>query len=66
MIRKDLLREGTKLADTVTELKGNEKEEFLDFAGAMLRWLPEERKTARELLKHSFFKSFYEHRTRVM
>lgn len=46
---------GEKLADTVTELAGDEKEVFLDFASGMLQWLPEKRKTAKELLKHAIF-----------
>ena len=62
ILRKDLLREGRKLADTVTELDGNEKETFLDFASGMPQWLPEKRKTTKELLEHSFFDSFYKDR----
>jgi hypothetical protein len=31
-------------------LQGSEKEAFLAFVRSMLRWVPEERKTARELL----------------
>ncbi len=45
------------LVDTVTELSSDEKEEFLDFASSMLQWLPEKRKTAKELLQHSIFDS---------
>lgn len=67
MIRRNLLISGgQKLADTVTELAGDEKQGFLDFAGGMLRWLPEERKTAKELLKHPFLQSFYDDRARFM
>ncbi|POR39058.1 Serine/threonine-protein kinase SRPK [Tolypocladium paradoxum] len=64
ILRKDLLGGGKKLADTVTELAGDEKEEFLDFASSMLQWLPEKRKTAKELLQHSFFDSLYKERER--
>lgn len=32
-------------------MEGESKEEFLAFMRSMLRWLPEERKTAAELLK---------------
>ena len=46
-----------KLADTVTELDGDEKAKFLDLASGMLQWLPEKRKTARELTRHPFFES---------
>ena len=50
----------------MTELAGDEKEVFLDFATGMLEWLPEKRKTARELLQHTFFDSFYKDRARDM
>lgn len=40
-----------QLADTVSSLEGEEKTRFLDFPLKMLRWLPEERKTAEELLE---------------
>ncbi|KAL7657761.1 hypothetical protein ACMYSQ_003921 [Aspergillus niger] len=35
-------------------LTGTEKELFLDFTRAMLKWMPEERSTAGELLGHEF------------
>ena len=54
IIRRDLIQEGAQLSDTVTELAGEEKRQFLDFAGSMLQWLPEKRKTAKELLQHPF------------
>jgi hypothetical protein len=54
IIRKELVEEGKKLSDTVTELIGEEKRQFLDFAASMLHWLPEKRKTAKELLQHPF------------
>ncbi|GAB1319137.1 non-specific serine/threonine protein kinase [Madurella fahalii] len=64
--RKDLIDkdEGKKLSDTVTELTGDEKETFLDFASGMLQWLPEKRKTAKELLQHPFSDSLYKDRER--
>lgn len=34
-----------------SRLSGQEKELFLGFIRSMLRWLPEERKTARQLLE---------------
>lgn len=55
-LRVDLIVE-RKLADTVTELSGVEKDCFLDLASNMIQWLPEERKTAAELLEHPFFDS---------
>lgn len=57
MIRKDLLLERRSLEGTVTEVSGEEKAVFLDFASGMPQWLPEDRKTAKELLQHSFFDS---------
>lgn len=59
--RTDLVK-GKRLADTVTELVGDEKDVFLDFASGMLQWLPENRKTARELLQHPIFDSLNERR----
>jgi serine/threonine-protein kinase SRPK3 len=64
ILRKDLVGGGKKLADTVTELDADEKEAFLDFASGMLQWLPEKRKTAKELLQHPFLDSFYKDRAR--
>lgn len=61
--RKDLI-DRKKLSDTITELAGDEKEAFLDFASSMLHWLPEKRKTAKELLRHPFFDSLYQDRER--
>ena len=52
------------MADTVTELAGDEKETFLDFASGMLEWLPEKRRTAKELLQHPFLDSFCKDRGR--
>jgi serine/threonine protein kinase len=34
------------------QFKGRSREEFSDFMSCMLRWLPEERWTARKLLQH--------------
>ncbi|KAK6365862.1 hypothetical protein LTR64_008698 [Lithohypha guttulata] len=42
---------GTGLESTITTLFGEDKELFLDFVTRMLQWLPENRPTARELLK---------------
>ncbi|KJZ75964.1 hypothetical protein HIM_04788 [Hirsutella minnesotensis 3608] len=60
-LRSDLVG-GKKLADTVTELAGDEKEAFLDLASSMLHWLPEKRKTAKELLQHPIFDSLNKRR----
>ena len=44
------------LEDSVPSLEGEDKRRFLDFVSGMLRWIPEERKTARELLEHPWFR----------
>ncbi|OJD18837.1 CMGC/SRPK protein kinase [Emergomyces pasteurianus Ep9510] len=45
-----------KLTDTNRSslLEGNDRESFLSFVKMMLTWLPEDRKTARELVGHQF------------
>ncbi|RMZ75142.1 hypothetical protein DV738_g5643, partial [Chaetothyriales sp. CBS 135597] len=63
ILRTDLVH-GRKLADTITALAGDEKDVFLDFAFGMLQWLPDKRKTARELLQHPIFNSLNERRAR--
>ena len=40
------------LEERVSVLEGEEKELFLDFIRSMLKWRPEDRKSATELLKH--------------
>ncbi|RMZ70994.1 CMGC SRPK kinase [Pyrenophora seminiperda CCB06] len=40
------------LEERITVLEGKEKELFLDFIRSMLRWRPEDRMSATELLKH--------------
>ncbi|KAL1963422.1 hypothetical protein VTN77DRAFT_8323 [Rasamsonia byssochlamydoides] len=40
----------TSLEEVETRLEGRDKDLFLQFKRSMLKWLPEERKTARELL----------------
>ena len=37
-----------------TRLTGEEKELFLTFIRSMLKWMPEERKTAKQLLEQPF------------
>lgn len=66
IFRTDLIKEGQSLDDTVAELEGEEKQSFLDFARNMLQWLPEDRMTAQELLKHSFFDSLYRDRDQTL
>ena len=40
----------TSLESLEDRLSGTEKESFLHFLRSMLKWLPEERRTARQLL----------------
>ncbi|KAB8212800.1 hypothetical protein BDV33DRAFT_210847 [Aspergillus novoparasiticus] len=43
-----------KLEETVPSLETGDREAFLSFIKQMLAWLPEKRKTARELTEHPF------------
>ncbi|KAM6515755.1 hypothetical protein FALCPG4_013968 [Fusarium falciforme] len=52
--RAYLVREGKTISDMATELTGQEKDDFVDFAGNMLQWIPEDRMTAKELQRHPF------------
>ena len=46
-----LIPRDRSLEDTVPSLQGEEKRRFLEFVMQMLQWLPENRKTARQLLE---------------
>lgn len=48
---KEVIPSGVSLDDTVTCLEGEQKVQFLTFARKMLQWLPEDRKTAKELVE---------------
>lgn len=50
-LHQHLIPRGLKLEDTVTCLQGEQKSQFLSFARKMLQWLPEDRKTAKELVE---------------
>lgn len=63
ILRADLVKR-RRLADTITQVAGDEKDVFLDFASGMLQWLPEKRKTAGELLQHPIFNALRERRAR--
>lgn len=39
------------IEDTVKSLEGEQKDQFLPFARKMLQWLPNDRKTAKELIE---------------
>ncbi|KDR82451.1 hypothetical protein GALMADRAFT_237777 [Galerina marginata CBS 339.88] len=47
---QNFIPQGISLADTVTNMEGEDKKLFLEFASKMLQWLPENRSTAKELL----------------
>ncbi|KDQ16239.1 hypothetical protein BOTBODRAFT_107233 [Botryobasidium botryosum FD-172 SS1] len=59
---KDLIPEGRTLANSVTTLHGEDKQRFLEFAGSMLQWLPENRATTKELLDDPWLHHFVEGR----
>lgn len=44
------------LEASLPSLEGDERNSFLSFVRGMLTWLPEERKTARQLIEHPFLK----------
>lgn len=50
-MHKDLIPHNLKMEDTVNSLEGEQKVQFLSFAKKMLQWLPENRKTAKELIQ---------------
>jgi hypothetical protein len=51
-LHEELIPSNFCLEDTVPSLQNaEEKKQFLEFIKAMLRWVPEERKTAKELLE---------------
>lgn len=43
-----------KLEDTIPSLEGEDRSAFLDFVNQMVAWLPEERKSASQLMDHPF------------
>ncbi|GBE87424.1 kinase-like domain-containing protein [Sparassis latifolia] len=53
-----LVRDHRSLDESVTVLEGEEKALFLKFARGMLQWLPENRKTAKELLRDPWLHDF--------
>ncbi|KAJ5521352.1 hypothetical protein N7527_005467 [Penicillium freii] len=50
-LHKDLIPRGLRIEDTIEALQGEQKDEFLNFAKRMLQWLPDNRKTARQLIE---------------
>ncbi|KAL8830149.1 MAG: hypothetical protein Q9170_005870 [Blastenia crenularia] len=53
-LHRELIPTNVNLADSVTSLEGEDKKLFLKFVSKMLQWLPEDRKTARELLEDTW------------
>lgn len=53
---KELIPSDVNLADSITSLEGEDKRLFLEFVSKMLQWLPEDRKTARELLQDTWLR----------
>jgi serine/threonine-protein kinase SRPK3 len=47
----ELIPPNYTLEDSITTLAGDDKTLFLEFARSMLEWIPEKRKTAKELLQ---------------
>jgi hypothetical protein len=45
----------------VTEVIDQEKDDFVDFAGNMLQWIPEDRMAAKELQRHPFLQAVDEY-----
>jgi hypothetical protein len=43
---------------SITSLDGEDKLLFLEFASKMLQWLPEDRKTAKELLQDPWLSTY--------
>ncbi|MCJ1253125.1 hypothetical protein MMC24_000932 [Lignoscripta atroalba] len=50
-LHKGLVPTDVRLEDSVLSLEGEDKRLFLDFVKKMLQWLPEDRKSAKELLE---------------
>ena len=53
-MHKGLIPDAYDLSDSVLSIAGEDKAEFLDFVQNMLQWLPEKRKSAKELLEDSW------------
>ncbi|CZT46548.1 related to protein kinase [Rhynchosporium secalis] len=56
-MHKDLIPTGVSLEDSVLSLEGEDKRAFLSLIKKMLQWLPEDRKTAKELLEDPWLKA---------
>jgi serine/threonine protein kinase len=50
-MHKELIPTDVRFEGSVLALDGEDKRLFLDFIKRMLQWLPEDRKTAKELLE---------------
>jgi hypothetical protein len=56
-IRPDLIPRDLTLANSLKQVEGEDKRLFLDFIKKMLRWRPEERSSAKELLTDAWLES---------
>jgi len=53
----DLIPDELNIENSLSSIEGEEKRAFLDFVVTnMLCWVPEQRKTAKELLRHPWLK----------
>jgi serine/threonine-protein kinase SRPK3 len=51
---RDLILSDLRVEDSLPSLSDEERMEFLGFAKGILRWLLDDRKSAKELLEHSW------------
>ena len=58
-IHKDIVPSNLPLMNSISSLQGEEKNLFLVFVRTMLQWLPEDIKTARELLENPWLNGRY-------
>ena len=54
-MHEHLIPQNCTLEDKIPSLHREDKERFLTFVRQMLQWLPEDRKTAKELLQDPWF-----------
>ena len=53
----DLMPASFNFEDALSQVKGEEKKKFIDFVRRMIKWRPEERSTAKELLNDPYLRS---------
>jgi serine/threonine-protein kinase SRPK3 len=52
----DLVPAGFNFEDTLTHVTGEEKQKFINFVCRMMKWKPEERSTAKDLLNDPYLR----------